>query len=106
MMRLTPHEILKHLGFDVPEDGVAINPADALLITESLRLAGATIDVGRVPAEGLRHLHHAMAGLVQSWSSAGQIAPLQVSQGEPSEESLMKLRATLGVLLTHTFGHR
>lgn len=47
-MKLTPVRILNLLGFDVTADGVDINPADAFLITQSLILAGETIDTARI----------------------------------------------------------
>lgn len=42
-MTLTPHEILKMLGFDIPEDGVCINPHDAMFHQQMLGLLGTTI---------------------------------------------------------------
>lgn len=53
IMRLSPTEILKYLGFDISEDGVVINNHDAYLVTESLVLAGKTIDTNRIPADKL-----------------------------------------------------
>ena len=52
-MRLSPTEILKHLGFDIPEEGVVINHLDEYLVTQSLILAGKTIDTNRIPADRL-----------------------------------------------------
>ncbi|MFM0158536.1 hypothetical protein [Paraburkholderia sediminicola] len=39
-MTLTPHEILKHLGIDVPQERITINPNDAFLYTTLLSLLG------------------------------------------------------------------
>lgn len=57
MIRLKPHEILQHLGFQVGEEGIETNPNDAFLITEVLRSLGATMSVDRIPESQLRDLH-------------------------------------------------
>jgi len=36
-MKLKPVEILRYLGFDIPEDGIEINENDAYLVTSALR---------------------------------------------------------------------
>ena len=42
-MKLTPHQILVMMGFDIPEDGVQISPDDASLHQRMLDLLGTTI---------------------------------------------------------------
>lgn len=49
-MKLSPVEILKHLGFEVPADGVEISPHNAYFMTAALQFAGQTIDPDRLPA--------------------------------------------------------
>lgn len=39
-MKLSPHEILKHLGFEVPLDGIEIDPAEGRRTTTLLQLLG------------------------------------------------------------------
>ncbi|MGA4235160.1 hypothetical protein ACI2UN_25685 [Ralstonia nicotianae] len=39
-MKLTPHEILKYLGINVPEEGLSINLHDEFLYTKLLGLLG------------------------------------------------------------------
>ncbi|MBF6650041.1 MULTISPECIES: hypothetical protein [unclassified Methylobacter] len=94
-MILTPHEILKYLGFEVPKDGVEINPNDAYLISSSLRLIGQTMSVTAIPEPSLEDIHAGLAGLVAAWSNE-DLVPL-------NENSVLKLRTTIDVVLTSYF---
>src|SRR6516164_5933064 len=89
---MTPQEILKHLGFDVPDEGVRINPADAFLTAESLRLLGATLDVERVTDADLAALR---SGIVKEWSTAGNVAPPEQAA---EQGNLTLLRSTVRLL--------
>ena len=56
-MKLAPHEILYHLGFHVPPEGIEIHPNDAHLHAASLRALGSTLDVSAIPASALNNLY-------------------------------------------------
>lgn len=104
-MKLSPVEILKHLGFDVPQDGVEISGNDAYLVTSALRLAGQTIDIDRIPDAELAGMHARLAGIVNTWSAAGMINPLAKPVSDQlSAEGSLRLRSTLHVLLSQNFG--
>lgn len=94
-MRLKPHEILKHLGFDISEDGVEINPFDMYLLAQVLSLTGRTLNVNAITDDDLLNTRRAMAFLV-----AGE-------RGEPEQaptnDSAEKLRALFSGLLKKTF---
>jgi hypothetical protein len=47
-LKLSPVAILKHLGFDVPEDGVEISRQNVFFITTALQLVGQTINVDQL----------------------------------------------------------
>lgn len=66
-MKLTPHEILYLLGFDIPEDGIEINPNDSYLHSESLRLLGKTMDVERIEDDDLINAQQVMASMVAAY---------------------------------------
>ncbi|WP_020405857.1 hypothetical protein [Hahella ganghwensis] len=105
-MKLTPTEILQHLGFDISNDGIEINENDAYLITSALHLVGKSINTDQIPDAELATLHCGTAGLVFGCSESGLISPIGDTIKEmPSGESLMKLRATLDLLLRVTFKH-
>jgi hypothetical protein len=101
-MRLTPTEILHHLGFDIPSEGVEINPNDAYLTISALHLVGDSISTDLIPDDKLVELHLGLSGIVAGWTEQGLIAPIAINE-VPSEESLLKLRATLNALLKVTF---
>ncbi|MCG3740691.1 hypothetical protein [Vibrio cincinnatiensis] len=61
-MKMTPHQILNALGFDVPEQGIEVNEHDAFLHAESLRLLGKTISIDRIDIAELVSLYDDMAG--------------------------------------------
>lgn len=63
-MKMTPHQILNALGFNVPEQGIEVNELEAFLHYESLRLLGNTISIERIDNSELLTLHDGMAGLV------------------------------------------
>lgn len=69
-MKLTPHQILLKLGFNVPPDGLTINPSDLLLHEAVLGMAGRTIDLSRVPDQAFRDLHTDLAHVVAEWRGA------------------------------------
>lgn len=97
-MKLSPSDILNYLGFAIPEDGITINPNDAFLHSEALRLLGRTLNVDRIPLEDLCNLHHGMAEMIAAWRGD--------SPTEPSDNSLKKLRVTIAVLLRQYYGLR
>lgn len=90
-MQLTPVEILKHLGFDVPEEGITINPMDAFLYSKALHLAGGTLNIEAISDEDLLSLHQGMDFLARSHTD--------IEARSPDAESLLKLRITLKTLL-------
>lgn len=94
-MQLTPVEILKHLGFDVPEQGITINPDDAFLYAKALELVGGTLNIEAISDADLLSLHSGMAFLAKSHTN--------LDARKPDAESLLKLRTTLMVLLKGTF---
>lgn len=53
-MHLTPHEILKHLGFDIPPEGVEVSSGDVFLHTQMLKLLGRTMSVDAIPLDELQ----------------------------------------------------
>jgi hypothetical protein len=63
-MKMTPHDILNALGFDIPEQGIEVSEHDSFLHYESLRLLGNTISVDRVKSSELISLYDGMAGIV------------------------------------------
>lgn len=64
-MKLSPSEILAHLGFQVGPDGVEINTFDAFTITTGLRLAGQALASGldAIPEDELQGMHIGMVGI-------------------------------------------
>lgn len=101
-MRLTASEILTHLGFDIPEGGVEINPHDAYLLTTALQLAGKTIDVDRIPEADLAQMRVGTFAVARAANDAMGLPPLP----EPNafdESSSWKSRAVIEVTLRQTF---
>jgi hypothetical protein len=95
MMLLTPHEILKQLGFDIPEEGVRINPVDGYLHSTSLRLIGKTMSVDSIPQADLELMHAGLAGIV---AMARNDVPAVFT-----DNAALKLRATIGCLVCETY---
>ena len=91
-MKLSPVEILKHLGFTVPPDGVDINPHDAFLHVTTLQAVGATMDIMEIPKPALEGLHSGLAGRVSAMNG---------SESAPAADgaNLAKLRMTMASLL-------
>ncbi|MEJ2424690.1 MAG: hypothetical protein P8101_09535 [Candidatus Thiodiazotropha sp.] len=56
-MKLAPHEILQYLGFKIPPEGIEINPSDAFLHAESLRLLGKTLNVAAIAESDLHDFY-------------------------------------------------
>ena len=56
-MKITPHEILYCLGFDVPPEGIEINPAETNLYVESLKALGVTLDAKAIPESVIGNLY-------------------------------------------------
>jgi hypothetical protein len=56
-MKITPHELLLCLGFDVPPEGIEINPKETCLYVESLRALGVTMDVSSIPESAMSTLY-------------------------------------------------
>lgn len=97
-MLLTPHEILNHLGFDVPENGVRINPDDAYLITTALKLIGRTLNVNAIPENKLDELHNGLAGIVAALRNEKPAAQ--------DEDSALKLRIMIEAILAYDFNRK
>jgi hypothetical protein len=55
-VNISPIEILHCLGFDVPPEGILVNPNDVYLHVESLRLLGDTMNVSAIPDSALQNL--------------------------------------------------
>ena len=91
-MKLTPVEILNHLGFTVPVDGIDISPHDALLHVSTLKALGATMNVMAVPNDTLEGMHNAMAGLVSAYRGT-EVKP------RVDGESFLQLQGTMAALL-------
>src|SRR3546814_18501137 len=92
MARITPHEVLKYLGFDIPEDGIDVNDFDMLLHARSLSLLGHTIKVEAISEKDLKSLRNSLQGLVSA-VRPGQVAEDSLVNCDP--ESLLKLRLLL-----------
>lgn len=97
IMKLTPHQILQQLGFDVPAEGVEINPNDLLLHETVLRMAGSSIDLARVPDAEFAKLHANLAALVASWRGE--------AQQSTTERSVTVERSIAAGVLALTFKH-
>lgn len=91
-MKIAPHEMLKLLGFDVPLDGITINPNDAYLYTELLRLLGKRIAVDAITEADLVKLGIGLQGARGERSTAW------------NGEQLDKLRSSLRLIQSEYFG--
>ncbi len=94
-MKLTPLEILKHLGINVPEEGLSINPHDALLHTKLLGLLGKCMAVEAIPADELTSLHNGLLGVMGHSPDTGH---------PPTPEQLDRLRVSLRLTQAQSFG--
>ncbi len=94
-MKLKPHEILNHLGFDIDEEGVYINENDAFYCSESLRLVGKTLNVDNIPEKELSELRNRLSGLVSTWTGK--------PPGKENESPLLKLKVSIQVIMQQTF---
>lgn len=91
-MKLTPVEILRHLGFTVPVEGVDISPHDAFLHVSTLEALGATMNVMAVPQDTLEGMYYGMAGLVSAYRGT-EVKP------RADGESFLRLQGTMAALL-------
>lgn len=91
-MKLTPVEILQHLGFTVPGDGIDINPHDTFLHVNTLKALGATMNVMAVPKDTLEGMHYGMAGLASAYRGT-EVKP------RVDRESFFELQGTMAALL-------
>jgi len=98
-MKLTSAEILQHLGFDISDDGVEINPNDTYLIISALHLVGQTINISQIPDAELIELRHGLIDLVSGWTKKEINTDL-------SDESLPNLRETLKLTLRLIFNFK
>lgn len=94
-MKMTPQDILRHLGFDIPDDGVDINPADAAYFASALNLLGKTMSADSISDEDL-HLRHAVLLGTQGKFSG-------TDPGVDSKEA-EKSRASLRIAFSQRFG--
>lgn len=91
-LKITPHEMLKLLGIVVPQEGITINPNDAYLYTQFLRMLGQRMNVEAIPACELEGLG---AGMEGSLGEAGT---------QWTSDKLDKLRVSLRLIQTRDFG--
>lgn len=96
-MKIKPHELLKYLGFDIPEEGVDVNDVDAFFHTESLSLLGKTISTESITDEQLASLRNGMVGVV---AAHGVTASPQIT-----DQELLRLRALIKANLEMTYKH-
>lgn len=97
-MKLSPHEILNYLGFDIDEEGVELNENDAFYLSESLRLAGNTLNIDNIPEKDLLEFRNGLAGIVSEWMGKEAI--------DENKDSSLKLRVSIEVILCQTFKYR
>jgi hypothetical protein len=98
-MHLSPADILKYLGFDIPEEGIDINPADAYLYTTALRLTGETMNVSHISDEKLTELRGGMEGVVAMWAKQWGAQPPSLSKTAPTQDDLQRLRGVITAFL-------
>lgn len=91
-LKITPHEMLKLLGIVVPQEGITINPNDAYLYTQFLRMLGQRMNVEAIPPCELEGLG---AGMEGSLGEAGT---------QWTSDKLDKLRVSLRLIQTRDFG--
>jgi len=102
---LTPHEILKHLGFDIPEEGVLVNPADRTLNCGALSLLGATLNVKGIPDDDLLKLREDMlSNAIELEVDLYGERKTKITNGDA--DSLLKLRAYIRALLTASYKYK
>ncbi|AZU59753.1 hypothetical protein CFM90_26370 (plasmid) [Ralstonia solanacearum] len=95
-MTLTPHEILKYLGIEVPQEGITINPNDEFLYTQFLRVLGNRMTVDAILVGELTYLD---TGLHEAAGRAREVG------GEPpTDEQLERLRTTLRLIQSKDLG--
>lgn len=94
-MTLTPLEILKYLGIDVPAEGITINPNDAFLYTQLLTVLGGRMNVDSIPVSELVYLDTGLRAIAGSGRKEGD---------EPTHEELERVRTTLRVIQSRAFG--
>lgn len=93
--RLTPSEILHHLGLQVPEEGVFIESHDAFYFASALHLLGKTMSVAAISDDDLHSRHASLRG-------TGQFG-LQVDSANSREHAEMS-RANIRVAFQRKFG--
>ncbi len=74
-MTLTPDTILKHLGFDVPPEGVEINPDDVFFHAAMLTALGKTMALQRATDDELGAMLAGLAGIVSEWRGTPTATP-------------------------------
>ena len=104
-MHMSPAEILGHLGFDIPAEGITINPYDAFLTVSALRLVAELINVDQIPDPKLVELHCVWVGM--GAAKSGQATPTSAApNAAPSEKDLLMLRGYLRGVLRVSFGRK
>ena len=98
-IKLFPLDSLKYLGFDRSAEGIIINPEDAQLHSQALRLIGRTMNVDDIELDALRELHNSIplnetARPTNLWHGG---------DGEPGNEAVELFRTTLKDLLHQTY---
>lgn len=104
-MKMSPAEILGYLGFDIPDEGITINPHDAYLTVSTLRLVGELMDVDQIPHSKLVELNSALKGLFAA--KLGQAPSTSTMPSEAlSETGGQMLRGYMRGLLRVDFGRK
>lgn len=101
-MLLTPSEILGHLGFDIPDHGIEVNPHDAYLLTTALQLAGKTIDVDRIQESDLVQMRLGTFAVARAANDVMGLQPLP-EQNAFDESSSLKSKTIIEMTLRQVF---
>lgn len=94
-MKITPQQILRHLGFEVPTGGIEVSPEDNLYHVTALQLLGRTISAANIPDEALHERHSKLIASQGSDASAG-------NDSEGAEKSRATLRAMVKAFYSAT----
>lgn len=94
-MKLTPVEILRHLGLTVPEEGIEISAENYHYDVSALQLIGTTMSADLIPDAALHERHGALLG---SRSELAHLDPGNTPTGAD------KSRSSLRLTLKHRYG--
>lgn len=98
-MKLKPTEILKQLGFTVPDDGVEVGE-DLFYHQSMLALLGRTMSLNAIEDEAINLRHDGLICQAQAW---GQTLPVAT----PADSiSASNSRASMAITLNQCYGFR